>query len=692
VNKNQLFQLNNDELGNLSEEQAKEELEYLATEINRHNILYHQHNAPEISDAEYDALIKKNNEIEAKFPRLTRADSPSHYVGSAPLDAFAKIIHSKPMLSLANAFDTADVEDFINRIKKKIFIEFSIVAEPKIDGVSFSARYENGHLIYAATRGDGLIGEDVTANVKTIKSLPKFIINAPAILEIRGEIYFEHADFFALNEMRAQDQLPLFANPRNAASGSLRQLDSKITAKRKLKYFAYALGEVSEEIADNQYELLKKLKDFGFVINDQIKLCNDLNELNDYYQQLYNSRPNLGYDIDGVVYKVNSFNMQETLGFIARSPRWAIAHKFPAEQARTIIDEITVQVGRVGSLTPVAELKPINVGGVMVSRATLHNKDEIERKDIRVGDTVIIQRAGDVIPQIVEVDKAQRSINSKAFEFPTNCPSCGGVVVKEEAISCCINGLTCPAQSFERIRHFVSRKAFNIDGLGEKQVEFLMQKKLINSPLDVFNLEQNDKKSLTPLKRFSGWGEKSANNLFAAISNAKSISLEKFIYSLGIRYIGEETAKLLANFYGNFDNFKRSMATLENVEVKEELNSIHGIGIKVVTSLTEFFMEPINIDLIDQLNQILNIGICAKKNIISKISGKNLVFTGSLTNIGRDVAKLKAESLGAKVTSSVTSKTDYVIAGEDAGSKLKKAKELGIKILNEQQWIDLIND
>jgi DNA ligase (NAD+) len=677
----------------LTKEQAKQAYIGLASEIAEHNISYYHHSAPTISDEEYDLLVKKHARIEEQYPEFKNIKNANLKVGSAPQEGFTKIIHSKPMLSLSNGFDRDDISDFMTRVRKKLLTEYEIIAEPKIDGVSFAVIYENGHLSRAASRGDGEVGEDITHNVKTIANLPHFIENAPKILEVRGEIYIDRDDFLLLNQIRIDEKLPIFANPRNAASGSLRQLDSSVAATRKLRYFAYSMIDPEEFDLETQAQALKKLKELGFLVNDDYKICSNLNQIIEFYDYLYENRAKISYDIDGIVYKVNQFLFQEKLGFVARSPRWAIAHKFPAQQAKTILKDIVIQVGRTGALTPVAELEPINVGGVMVSRATLHNKDEIERKDIRIGDTVIIQRAGDVIPQIVSVDLNLRHESSLTYLYPTNCPSCGSRAIKkdDEASTRCINGLLCPAQNYERVKHFASRGAFDIDGLGDRQVEFLMEIGLIKNPVDIFLLEENDQKNISKLKNMPGWGPKSVDNLFASIKRSRSITLDKFIYSLGIRYVGEETAKLLANFYQTFDNWQNSMiGAISSHGLKCQLLAIDGVGTKVFESILEFFELSHNIEIISNLSSLIEIKNVVNKNLSSNISGKIVVFTGSLQSLTRDGAKEQARSLGAKVSSSISSKTDYLVMGLDAGSKYQKAKELGITILTEQEWIELI--
>ena len=683
----------------LSEAEVKEQLAWLAAEMARHDKLYYQQDNPEISDAEYDALRLRNEAIEKRFPALKRKDSPSDKVGAAPARGFKKVKHSVPMLSLANSFDEEDLREFDKRVKKFLKLgeseSLEYVAEPKIDGLSFSARYKNGVLVYGATRGDGETGEDITENLKMIRNFPHKVVSdtVPEIMEVRGEIYIGCEDFRLMNAAREAEGESLFANPRNAAAGSTRQLDARITAARPLQYFVYGFGEMSEPIAAKHHEAMELLAmwDFHVTRNEVVVNAEGLLFQLDYYAKfrISKDRP---YDIDGVVFKVNNFKYREALGTVARSPRWAIAHKFPAEQAKTTIEKIEIQVGRTGALTPVARLTPITVGGVVVSNATLHNEDEIMRKDIRVGDTVTIQRAGDVIPQVVSVDKSTRPAHSTAYQFPAHCPACGSVAMREEgeAVRRCTGGLVCPAQAVERLIHFVARDALDIEGLGEKQITAFWEKGLVLKPQDIFRLEAQDAQSLTPLRKWEGWGEKSAANLFAAINKAREVSLYRFIYALGIRFIGETTARLLAKHYQSYANWKDSMMqAAQGGEAFELLLSIDGIGKKVAEGLIEFFREAHNLEVLAELEKELRVQdyILVVKD--SNISGKSVVFTGSLLSLTRDAAKARAETLGAKVASSVSAKTDFVVAGEDAGSKLKKARELGVKILTEQEWLEL---
>lgn len=675
----------------LTEAQAKAELERLAQELAEHNKRYYQDDAPTITDAEYDALFQRNNAIEARFPALIRSDSPSLSIGAAPAEKFAKITHSKPMLSLGNAFSREDVDDFIVRIRRFLGLDDNepvpTLAELKIDGLSFSVRYEKGRYVSAATRGDGVTGEDITANVRTLIGLPLTLTSAPDVLEIRGEVYMQHEDFQTLNRSREDEGEAVFANPRNAAAGSLRQLDSTITAKRKLRYFAYGLGDVSEAIAPTQSGVLERLTAWGFSTNPLHRVAHSVDEMMVFYEDIYTKRPHLAYDIDGIVYKVNRLDWQERLGAISRTPRWATAHKFPAEQAKTTLERITVQVGRTGALTPVAELTPITVGGVVVSRATLHNQDEIIRKDIREGDTVTIQRAGDVIPQVVEVDLSLRPAHSTAFTFPTHCPVCGHIAEREEGevVTRCTGGMLCAAQAVEQLKHFVSRDAFDIEGLGEKQIAAFWEEGLVKEPADIFLLEERDKPSLTPLRNREGWGRKSVENLFAAIDARRIISLDRFIYSLGIRHVGHTTAKLFATHYTSLANWRQAM--MGDAALLLEIN---GVGEKLAHSVTAFFHEPANIAMLDRLSARITVTDVHTKTSDSPIAGKTVVFTGTLERMTRAEAKSRAENLGAKVAGSVSSKTDYVIVGADAGSKHKKAEELGVKVLTEEEWITLI--
>ncbi len=674
--------------------EASLEADTLRRQIKRHDVLYHQKDDPEISDAEYDRLKRRLEEIETHFPDLLMKDSPTQKVGAKPLKEFAKIRHAVPMLSLANAFSEEDVSDFYDRVRKFLNISGAIemLAEPKIDGLSCSLRYEQGELKSAATRGDGEEGEDVTLNVKTIKSVPEKIKNAPAILEVRGEIYMTREDFKKLNEQQEKDGEKIFANPRNASAGSLRQLDVSITGKRPLKFFGYALGETSEQISDTQEGVRKKLESFGFEIPAPSEVVDTPEKLVKFHQSVYAARAEIPYDLDGIVYKVNSLDYQKRLGFISRSPRWATAHKFPAEQAETVLNKIVIQVGRTGVLTPVAELEPVNVGGVMVSRATLHNEDEIKRKDAREGDHIIIQRAGDVIPQVVSVDLSKRKKDAKAFTFPTKCPECGSPAVREEdeAATRCTGGILCPAQAVERLIYFVSKYAFDIEGLGDKIIREFYAEGLVKTPADIFRLGEHTE----ILKTREGWGALSVKNLMKSIEERRHIALDRFIYALGIRQVGQATAKKLAQTYETLDQLVSQMKAAKDGEgdAFAQLISIGDIGPAVAADLVAFFADKRNLDIIHDLQGQLDVKTYERpKAVQSAVTGKSVVFTGKLSKLGRDEAKAQAESFGAKVAGAVSKNTDYLIAGEDAGSKLKKAAELGVKVLSEDEWIALIS-
>ena len=684
----------------LSKEQVKEELNRIAAEMAKADIAYYQNDAPYLTDAQYDELKRRNAALEALYPELIRADSPSLRVGAPVKSGFAKVTHNFPMLSLGDVFSISEVKDFVLGVKRFLNTsdDITFMSEPKIDGLSFSARYEHGIFVKGATRGDGTTGEDITANLKTIKQLPLTLPHdAPDILEVRGEVYMAKEDFFALNQKYENEGKKTFANPRNAAAGSLRQLDSRITAERNLSIFAYTWGEVSTRQWDTQADFFNHLRDWGFPINPNNTLCHSLHEIEQSFNHLMEIRASLPYDIDGVVYKVNSIALQERLGFLTRTPRWAIAHKFPAEQALTQINNIRIQVGRTGALTPVADVEPINVGGVVVSHATLHNEDEIKRKDIRIGDTVIIQRAGDVIPQIVGVVTEKRPFDSKEFIFPHTCPICGSHAIREEdeAVRRCTGGLSCPAQAKERLIHFVSKDAFDITGLGEKIIEDFYHDGILHNPADIFTLEQRNggddlfsSAQGLHLERREGWGKKSVDNLFKAINSKRTISLPRFIYALGIRQVGAATALLLAKNYGSFNSFMHDMINKET----SSLVSIDGIGAAMATDMVEFFQEPHNITIINNLlAQITVENFIDTSRKDSPFSGKTLVFTGTLEHLTRAEAKAKALEAGAKVSGSVSSKTDYVIMGKDAGSKAKTAQDLGIKILTEAEFLQTMS-
>ena len=684
----------------LTPAEAEAELDRLAIEIGRHNRLYYLDAAPDIADADYDELRRRNQSIEARFPDLRRSDSPSLRVGAPPADGFAKVQHGTPMLSLDNAFDSDDVTEFFARVRRFLGLgaddPIDVVGEPKIDGISAAVRYEAGHLAVGATRGDGSVGENITANLRTVRDLPLRLGGAevPDILEIRGEVYLGREDFFALNSAREADGEAPFANPRNAAAGSLRQLDSRITAGRGLHFFGYAWGEVSSMPAATQWEFLARLNEWGFRTNPLARLCANPEDVLALYEEIGRQRASLGYDIDGMVYKVDRFDWQERLGIVSRAPRWAIAHKFPAERAETVLRKITIQVGRTGALTPVANLEPVTVGGVVVSRATLHNEDEIARKDVREGDTVIVQRAGDVIPQIVEVILDKRPAGARAFDYPGRCPECDSLAVREdgEAVRRCTGGLICPAQAVERLKHFVSRDAFDIEGLGARNIEAFWQDGWITTPGDIFRLEEREQAGELGLHDREGWGEKSVENLFHAISERRHIGLDRFIYALGIRQVGQATARLLARQYGTLDAWRSAMdgARDREGEAYEELIAIEGIGAAVAEDILEFFGEPHNRDVLDDLAAVLSIAAVEAPASDSPVAGKTIVFTGSLETMTRAEAKSRAESLGAKVAGSVSKKTDFVVVGAEAGSKAKKAEALGVTILSEEEWRALV--
>jgi len=687
------------QVGQLTSLAAAAELKRLAEEIRQHDIHYYQKDAPVISDAEYDALRLRNDEIEKRFPDLVRPDSPSKHVGAAPSSKFIKVTHNQPMLSLANAFTAEDVSDFLERVRKFLGLSeeapLALTAEPKIDGLSASLRYESGKFVQGATRGDGEVGEDITRNLETVGDIPKVLNgdNWPEVLEVRGEVYMAKSDFQALNNRNRRDGKQVFANPRNAAAGSVRQLDPAVTARRPLKFFAYAWGEVKPNPFSEQMKALQSLKEWGFKVNDKTKLLNLINELDAYFNNIERTRATLDYDIDGVVFKVNWLDYQRRLGQVSRSPRWAIARKFPAEKATTILKDIDIQVGRTGALTPVAKLEPVTVGGVVVSNATLHNADEIARKDIRIGDTVIIQRAGDVIPQVVEVIKEKRPAAAQPFEFPDHCPVCNSKAVREgeDVVTRCTGGLVCPAQRKERLRHFVSRNALDIEGLGEKQVAAFFDKGWVHSPADIFKLEQRNQADPDPIEGWEGWGDLSAKNLFEAVAARRIISFERFLFALGIRHIGENNAKLLARNYGTVENFLENIKKVldDNDETWQQLVSIDGIGPKVAEALADFFREEHNREVVHDLLKEVSVEPARAVKSSTPISGKTIVFTGTMEKMSRAEAKSRAESMGAKVAGSVSAKTDIVVAGASAGSKLKKATELGLEVIDEDAWLKL---
>ncbi|MCH2276890.1 NAD-dependent DNA ligase LigA [Thalassospira sp.] len=671
----------------------------ISDRIRGFNEAYYINDEPLVPDAEYDALFNRLIELEARYPTLKK-NSPTQEVGAAPADGFAKIKHARPMLSLANAFSREDIVDFLARIRRFLNLTahspVEIVGEPKIDGLSLSLRYENRELVSAATRGDGTEGEDVTANVAHITDIPKTLPeDAPAdVVEIRGEVYMARSAFQKLNETQAQTGGKTFANPRNAAAGSLRQLDPTISAKRPLRFFAYSFGELSESLAQTHWDFISKIKGWGFVTNPHTTLLHNTDEIMAFYEELGNQRAELDYDIDGIVYKVNDFELQLRLGFVSRSPRWAIAHKFPAEQARTRVKAIDIQVGRTGALTPVARLEPVTVGGVVVSNATLHNRDEIERLGVQVNDLVVIQRAGDVIPQVVEVIVDERPDDAVPYHFPETCPKCGSHAIREEgeAVTRCSGGLICPAQAVERLKHFVSRNAFDIEGMGGKHIEAFFDLGWVRSPADIFRIEE---KHGDALRKLEGWGDKSAEKLFASINERRTVPLDRFIYALGIRQIGQATAKLLARHYGSITEWRTAMndAGTPDSDALRDLINIDQIGPSVAHDLIEFMAEEHNRDVLDDLQAVLTIeNVEAPQVTDSPVSGKTVVFTGKLELFSRNEAKVKAESLGAKVAGSVSAKTDFLVAGPGAGSKLKKAEELGVTVLDEQGWLDLIAD
>ena len=673
----------------------------LVKAIKKHDALYYAKDAPEISDADYDSLRKELEDIEKQYPDLITPDSPTQSVGSAPAAQFSKVTHAVPMLSLSNVFSDQDLDDFLERIRKFLNVpaeeEIEIAAEAKIDGLSCSLRYEHGQLVQAATRGDGQTGEDITANVRTIADIPHEIKAAAdiAVLEVRGEIYMRRSDFKHLNERHEEEGKKTFANPRNAAAGSVRQLDPQVTAQRPLRMFAYSLGEVSTPIGQTQDELRHALEGFGFAVSAPYYLERQRDGLLKAYEDIQMQRPDLDYEIDGLVYKVNRFDYQERLGFVSRAPRWATAHKFPAEKAITKLNDIFVQVGRTGALTPVAELEPITVGGVVVSRATLHNEDEIERKGVKIGDHVVIQRAGDVIPQVVSVVEEKRTGREKTFVMPHECPVCGSAAVREEGevVRRCTGGLVCEAQALERLKHFVSRDAFDIEGMGSKVIEKFWEEGLVRKPPDIFRLEDINKTLEHPIETWDGWGQKSADNLFASIRARRTIRLDRFFYALGIRQVGQATARKMAGVYGTIDAIEKAMQDAHDPESEalRDLLAIDDIGPSVAADLIAFFEEPHNLEILSDLKSLLTIEPFEMPDVTdSAVAGKTVVFTGTLTQMGRQEAKAKALSLGAKVSGSVSKKTDYVVAGAEAGSKLKKAEELGVTVLSEDDWLALI--
>jgi DNA ligase (NAD+) len=687
---------------NLTETEAAAELERLAEEIAHHDRLYHQQDAPEISDADYDELRRRNNAIEARFPELIRTDSPSRRVGAAPSAGFAKVTHSIPMLSLGNAFDEQDVRDFFAGIRnffrrpedvaRVAEDAIEIMAEPKIDGLSAAWRYEHGRLVLGATRGDGVTGEDVTQNLRTLRSVPKQLAGSgwPDVLEVRGEVYMEREGFFAVNAERETAGEAVFANPRNVAAGSLRQLDPAITARRPLKFFAYAWGEASAPFARSHAEALQHFRDWGFTVNPRSRLCRGVDEVLAAYREIGGDRAGLPYDIDGVVYKVNDLELQRRLGMVSRAPRWALAHKFPAQQAQTVLDDILIQVGRMGSLTPVAVLEPITVGGVVVQRATLHNEDEIQRKDVRVGDTVVIQRAGDVIPQIVSVVLDRRPKDAVPYVFPEKCPICGSLAVREPGMAArrCTGGLICAAQAVERLKHFVARDCFDIEGMGAKHIAAFWEDGLIRTPGDIFRLKAEE------IAGREGWGETSAGNLIRAIDERRRITLDRFINALGIPQVGQATARLLARHYRSLANWRHEMEAAQDPESPAHagLIDVHGIGADMAADIVGFFAEPHNRTMLDDLTgeiEVHDYAAPSRGAAASPLAGKTVVFTGGLEAMSRSEAKARAEALGANVASTVSAKTDFVVVGADAGSKATKAAALGLTTLDEAAWLKL---
>ena len=693
----------------LTEKQAKAELARLVIEIKLADGAYYQDDAPHLTDADYDRLRQRNLDIEVRFPALKRKDSPSDRVGAPAADGFGKAKHLVPMLSLGNAFNDEDVSDFIDKVRRFLGLEdgasVQLTAEPKIDGLSLSLIYEDGKLVRGVTRGDGTEGEDVTANARTISDIPHTLKGEgwPTRLEVRGEVYMSHADFAALNAREEKAGRKVYANPRNAAAGSLRQLDAAITKSRALLFFAYAWGDISESWAETQFEAVTRFADWGFSINPLFTSHDSLAGLLSAYGEIERQRATLGYDIDGVVYKVDQLDWQERLGFVSRAPRWAIAHKFPAEKATTLLEAIDIQVGRTGSLTPVARLKPVTVGGVVVSNATLHNEDEIERKDVRVGDRVVLQRAGDVIPQIVGVVDADRKGRSAPWQMPALCPECGSPAIREvddkgeaDVRRRCTGELICPAQAVERLKHFVSRKAFDIDGLGARQAALFYEKGVVRSFPDIFRLPQRIAEvGLPPLEEWEGFGKQSAAKLFTAIEARRHISFARFLTGLGVRNVGQTLSNLFSRHYIQWDTFFTAVKTAahETGDARpawDELTAIDGVGDTAITALSEFVRTPANLAMLEDLVSLLVIEDGEAPASDSPVAGKTVVFTGTLEKMTRDEAKARATALGAKVSGSVSGKTDILVAGPGAGSKLKKAESLGVKTLTEEEWLALI--
>ena len=685
----------------LTELDAKKEIKSLSMEIRIADAQYYGDDNPVLTDGEYDGLRKRLIALETAFPALIMKDSPTQTVGTKTSSKFGKIKHSVPMLSLDNAFNDEDVTEFVARIKRFLNLAedtpMVFTAEPKIDGLSAALRYEKGRLVSGATRGDGQVGEDITANLRTLDDVPKHLSGSgwPDVLEVRGEVYISLDDFAAMNQTQEAAGKAAYKNPRNAAAGSLRQIDPNVTATRPLRFFAYAWGELSAPIAPSQYEAVQAFAAWGFSTNPEMKRCKTAQDMIKHYMSILERRAVLGYDIDGVVYKVDDLALQERLGFVSRAPRWAIAHKFPAEKAQTMIESIDIQVGRTGALTPVARLLPVNVGGVLVSNATLHNEDEILRLGVKSGDRVEIQRAGDVIPQVLRVVE---SGEGASFEFPQTCPICHADAVRdvdtktgrEDVVRRCTNGLSCPAQAIEGLKHFVSRRAFDIDGMGAKQIEGFYDKGLVKEPADIFTLKRRNDE--IKLESWEGWGETSAANLFAAIDARREIEFERFFYSLGIRHIGQGNARLIARHYLSWSAFDNAiMAADIGTDQYAELMGIDGVGPGQVAALREFFQRPTNRAIVDRLLEQVTVVDMEAPSFDSPVAGKTVVFTGKLEQMSRDEAKAKAQALGAKVSGSVSKKTDILVAGPGAGSKLKKATELGIKTLTEEEWIAFIS-
>lgn len=709
----------------LDEDDAKVELERLAREIAEHDRHYYQDDTPAITDAQYDALRRRNDEIEKRFPELIRHDSPSQLVGAKPAERFEKVRHARPMLSLDNAFTADDVRDFVARVRRFLALpedqELVLVAEPKIDGLSSSLRYERGAFVLGATRGDGAEGENVTANIRTIADVPKNFhgSNPPDVFEVRGEVYMTQADFAALNRRQEKAGDKIYVNPRNTAAGSLRQLDPGVTARRPLRFFAYHWGEASELPGVTHWAVLQALKRWGFPVNPLARRCNTVEEVLAFYEEVQHRRAELGYDIDGVVYKVDRLDLQNRLGFVSRSPRWAIAHKFPAEQAESVVERIAVYVGRTGALTPVAHIKPVTVGGVVVQNVSMHNEDEVARKDVREGDAVVVQRAGDVIPQLVCVVLARRPKGTKPYHMPQICPACGSHAVREinpktgepESARRCVNTLSCPAQVVERLYHFVSRNAFDVEGLGGEFIQLLHEAGILKEPADLFTLKQHPNAFHAVLsKHFAAISERNAqkrgktgaakkakeqkteyllgNKLLAAIEARRVISLDRFILSLSIPDVGESTAKLLARNYHSWDGF---YAAMQSDPAVAELDAIEGIGEVTAQRIKDFFDDKHTRGAIGRLLKHIEVAdVAAHTATDSSVAGKTIVFTGSLEKMSRNEAKARAESMGAKVAGSVSKKTDLVVAGPGAGSKLKNAQEFNVKIISEDEWLELI--